>query len=194
MAPADSSPPSSCGTVVSPRWGPHPHRQGHRADQPALHDLTQNQIWCTLVALTCVLTTWSRCSRWPTTPASVGTQTAAATPVLRRRPPCPLRPPNHAAALGARTLDRPAAAHHHHPARPGGPPVDPPAPVPTTPTHPRPVEPAAYPSDIGSTIRHARQNHDPAPPLIGHDHYREAREGSWLAGWSSAQRTVGPCW
>jgi hypothetical protein len=103
-----------------PRRGPHPGRQGNRADQPALArprpepDLVRPDH------------TGPRDHRLdpdarpgPTPSPPLGTQTPSATPVLHRRPPSPLRPPNRAAPGHTLALDRAARRGPHHAARPG---------------------------------------------------------------------------
>lgn len=41
-----------------PRRRPDPNSQGHRTHNLPLHEFTQNQIWCAIVALACELTAW----------------------------------------------------------------------------------------------------------------------------------------
>jgi hypothetical protein len=81
-----------------------------------LHGFAQNQIRCELIAMACELTAWMQTLAlgWPR--PGLGTQTAAAAPVLRRRAPGPGRVPPAAAlcrhlALGHTTnrRDHPAA-------------------------------------------------------------------------------------
>jgi hypothetical protein len=53
----------------APRRGPHPRREGHRADEPALHELDQNRIWCAIVALACEITAWTQMLAYTEHPA-----------------------------------------------------------------------------------------------------------------------------
>ena len=85
-----------------------------------LHGFAQNQIWCEIVALACELLAWMQMLALTGHSPPLGTQTAPAAPVLRRRAPRPRRPPpaappRRALALGPR--------HHRRGHPPAGPPV-----------------------------------------------------------------------
>ena len=61
----------------------------------------QNQLWCEIVALACELLAWTQMIALTGRPP-LGTETAPAAPVLRRRAPRPRRPPPAALRLAAR--------------------------------------------------------------------------------------------
>ena len=72
-----------------------------------LHDFNQNRIWCAIVMLACELTAWMQMLAYPGSRPPLGTKTAAATTVFRRRATRPPRPPRRAAPTRPRTLGRP---------------------------------------------------------------------------------------
>ncbi len=82
-----------------------------------LHGFDQNQIWCELVAMACELTAWM--AMRPRRPRpGLGTQAAAAAPILRGRAPRPRRPPAAAAHRCDLALGHP---HHRSDQPPAGP-------------------------------------------------------------------------
>jgi hypothetical protein len=58
-----------------------------------LHGYAQNQIWCEIVALACDLLAWMAMLAPARPGPPLGTETAPAAVLLRRRAPCPRRPP-----------------------------------------------------------------------------------------------------
>ena len=85
-----------------------------------LKGFAQNQLWCEIVALACELLAWTQLLALAGQGAPLGTETAPAPPVLRRRAPGPRRPPPAAAPRRALALGRPDHCRGHPPA---GPPV-----------------------------------------------------------------------
>ena len=84
-----------------------------------LHGYAQNQIWSEIVALACELLGLDGHARPDRHRPPLGTQTAAAAPVLRRRADRPRRPPPPAADLQPMALDHPDHRRHHPAPRPG---------------------------------------------------------------------------
>ena len=85
-----------------------------------LKGFAQNQVWCEIVALACELLAWTQMLAPGRHRPPVGTQAAAAAPVLSRRPPGPWRPPPPAPPCRALAVGR----RHHRRGRPAaGPPV-----------------------------------------------------------------------
>ena len=92
------------GRASSPTWnyataaGPAARTGSAAPRTPALrnlplHGFAQNQIWCEVVALACELLAWMQMLALDRHRPPLGTQTAAAADVLRRRAPGPRRPP-----------------------------------------------------------------------------------------------------
>ena len=78
-----------------------------------LHDFNQNRIWCAIVMLACELIAWMQMLAYPASSRPpLGTKTAAATTVFRRRAHRPPRPANRHPPRPPRPLD-PAAARRH---------------------------------------------------------------------------------
>ena len=72
-----------------------------------LHGLDQNRIWCQIVQLAGELLAWTPDARLRRAPRpGLGTQTAAATTVFHRPPPCLARPPPRAAPRRRSPLER----------------------------------------------------------------------------------------
>ena len=85
-----------------------------------LKGFAQNQLWCEIVALACELLAWTQMLALTGDRPPLGTETAPAAPVLRRRPPRPQRPPPAAPARRTLALGRRDHRRGHPPA---GPPV-----------------------------------------------------------------------
>ena len=85
--PRPAAPTSNCGTAAAPaaRTASACAKDTGLTNLP-LHDFTQNQIWCAIVALACELTAWMQMLALHRTPGPpLGTQTPTATAVLHRR-------------------------------------------------------------------------------------------------------------
>ena len=146
-----------------PRRGPHPLREGHRADQPAPSrlrpepDLVRHRrvgLRAHRVAAD------PRPGRAPGPP--LGTQTATAAAVLHRRAPRRLRPPRGATPGPHQPLGRPDRRHAGPAARPAHPRrLTPGSHVPTTLATPRPRG-TRRPTERHRTTRHTRQAESPS--------------------------------
>ena len=131
-----------------------------------LKGFAQNQLWCEIVALACDLLAWTQLLALTGTRPPLGTETAPAAPVLRRRPPRPRRPPPAAPARRTLALGRRDHRRRHPPA---GPPVrltsrNQPL-RPGKEQHPGPWNPAHPARQPGSQARPAPENHLPAEHL-----------------------------
>ena len=120
--------------------GPDPQRQGHRAAEPPLKGFAQNQLWCEIVALACELLAWTQMLALAGHRPPLGTQTAPAAPVLRRRAARPQRPPPAAPTRRTMALGRPRSPPPSPACRPSRP-ADQPQPSPRRPGRSNPQGP-----------------------------------------------------